>query len=112
MLIHSPFTGLLQWKLKINGATARVVLLQPVLYAIASKEKGVYWYLYKCAAQVLSLGPTLLLTHLFLRHSPTAGTTPAAITYGTHKDSKSTEMTGAASLRMMNWRSMLRIPFA
>lgn len=50
-------------------------------------------------------------THV-LRYSPTAGTTPAAITYGTHKDSSSTEMTGAASLPMMNWRSILRIPFA
>lgn len=52
------------------------------------------------------------LAHEYSRHSPTAGTTPAAITYGTHKDSSRTEMTGAASLRMMNWRSMLRMPFA
>lgn len=43
---------------------------------------------------------------------PNKGTTPEAMMYGTHRESNRTEITGAASLRIMKCKSMLRIPFA
>lgn len=43
---------------------------------------------------------------------PNKGTTPEAMMYGTHRESNRTEIAGAASLQIMNCKSMLRIPFA
>lgn len=113
MEIHSTFTWLIYWK--VNKDTP--LLLQLRLYALLNTDTSIYWFLSLIVVlqemkwNEMSRWNLIIDTHL-LRYSPTAGTTPAAITYGTHKDSSSTEMTGAASLPMMNWRSILRIPFA
>lgn len=46
------------------------------------------------------------------RDSPSSGVMPLEMVYGTQRDSSRTQMTGAASLRTMKWRSMFRIPLA